>query len=225
MKARTKDKNIAIEMRKYGYTQPDIAKELGASKSIVSLWVKGVKVPEWYSDFIKQKRSNALLVKIETPEWKNAIKRVCENNKIKPIATINGVDYYICNNCQQSKPINRFPKKFTNKKCQCLECGNNYIKKQYRETRNLAIIYLSSGKCEMGCGCNIYELLDIHHINCNGSIDRREITALSRFKKILIMPLEQAKKEYEVLCKVCHNAKHVMIKNPNVQYVIQMKTV
>jgi len=224
MKSRIEDKNKAIEMRERGCTQPEIVAILGVSKASVSGWVKDVKVPDWYSSHISKIRSDNMILLRETPEWKEKKRIKDQNQRKNPIAIICGIEYFECSKCNQTKQRNQFSK-HQKKTCQswCTECTRNHVKMQYRELRYQVLLHLGGVKCDAGCGCNVQELIEIHHINVNGCIERKEIARSTILNKILKMSTEDARKEYRGLCKVCHTYIHIVLNNPKIKYIIQFK--
>jgi predicted transcriptional regulator len=214
LKARTEDKIKSIELRKLGYTQPQIVKITGASKGIVSEWLKGVEVPEWYHDAISNKQTKLLLDLIQTPEWKSKMKQIGIERRKKPVATIDGIDYYSCTKCKRTLKENNFQKRKNGRvQSWCEECRSDW----YKVTREEVVTRLG-GECR--CGCQIINLLEIHHININGKEERKDISYSAILKKIMKMPIEESKKEYEILCYVCHEAKHMMHRFPNISYSV-----
>jgi hypothetical protein len=207
MKSRIEDKEKAIDMRKRGYTQTEIVSATGASKASVSGWVKDVQVPGWYKSHVSKIRSDNIL-------------RIKPRRKPKVLPTIGGILYRQCNNCKQSKRHDQFPKTQSRKSSWCIECVRNYNKMHHKVMRLCAITHLGGTSCGNGCGCNITDMLEIHHVDVDGHIERGEISTMIAYKKICGMPIEQAIQKYKVLCYVCHKAIHAMIKHPEIKYIL-----
>ena len=55
------------------------------------------------------------------------------------------------------------------------------------------------------CGIGDFRVLQVDHINAGGQEDRRRLGGYdSMLKHIMELPIEEAKKEYQVLCANCN---------------------
>lgn len=214
------DKHSAIQMRKSGITITEIARITGAAKSTVSIWTRDVILPEGYGDKIRMIKSNnckQMNRKMNSDPY--FIKRRLIGNikkQHRAITTIHGMDYFSCPRCRQTRKISDFNCHKSRKvSVWCKECVADW----YSSLRKYAIEVLG-GSCN--CGCDVIELLEIHHLNFNGNEERKVVSTSAILKKIISMSPEIAHKEYRVLCKVCHSVEHVKSKYPSAEkYDIQ----
>jgi predicted transcriptional regulator len=197
MKSLVDKKLQAIKMRESGYTQSEIASSLQVAKGSVSTWVRGVPVPENYYE--------------KLPSYGKKRKKII----------IGKFTYLSCSKCKQSKRIELFskrPQKPHQYNPYCKECMNRSTNQSHINLHRKVIDYLG-GKCK--CGCSIKSLLEIHHTNNNGAEERAKKCQFILRRDILRLPLDQANKQYKILCNVCHEAEHTMIKNPEIRYDIK----
>lgn len=74
------------------------------------------------------------------------------------------------------------------------------------ERRKRQTINRLGGKCS-NCGCDIYEALEINHINGGGNEERKTTSGITFFNQII----RGERNDVEVTCKVC-NAIHTLVK-------------
>ena len=210
----------AVKMREEGCTHQEIREKLGvSSKGTMSNWLQGVKVPEGYTEKISKKRSDNMIRIRNTPKWTESRLRFDENRRKKPICNIAGVDYYKCTQCFEIKTAEEFSYGIRRGLLRISSWCKSCMRKWYNDLRNSAIEKLGS-RC--ACGCAISELIEIHHIYGNGEEERKEISRTTFLRKIKGMTTENAKREYELRCVVCHLAKHTEIRNVGIRYDIKM---
>jgi predicted transcriptional regulator len=215
MRALTEKKDMAIVLRKRGVTQPDIVKLLRVSKGIISMWLKDVPVPIWYSDMIKNKRKARLLIVVNSEGWKEKNRQNGINNRTRIPHTVGKMEYLECNSCKQSVKINKFSKRGESKwSSWCNDCASMYQK----NTKN-NIIDILGGRCE--CGCTDKSLLDIHHKKYDGKYERLEKSRYTILKEIRDMPHEIRMSNYKLCCPICHNVEYFQRKHPNMVYTVK----
>jgi hypothetical protein len=195
-------KEKAIELRKQGETIPQIAKTINVARSSVCNWVKGVQLPDDYKEKLKRMRAGYIIKYMSNHVSPNKGKLLKRKYEI-----IDGVEYLWCYKCKQMVKRSDFYKKKngTRDETWCRPCLRDHVKQYFNNLRHRVVITLGGYKC-YDCGCDDYELLEIHHNNRNGKDERKRLYAM--FKKIIAMG-DTAREEYSVLCKVCHVAKHI----------------
>lgn len=74
------------------------------------------------------------------------------------------------------------------------------------EWRKRAIDKLGGPRCRE-CGCDVYDILEINHVNGGGNVDRKENGMVSgKLWRAIALELRDLS-EFEVLCRMC-NQKH-----------------
>lgn len=79
----------------------------------------------------------------------------------------------------------------------------NAQRNEYRKKIYMMIIKKLGDKCAH-CGNEDMRVLQIDHIHGGGEKERREIGPRGIYHKIIKMPIEEAKKEYQILCANCN---------------------
>lgn len=81
----------------------------------------------------------------------------------------------------------------------------NKINKNFNLKLKLEVFHKLSDpiKCAH-CSITDVRVLCVDHINNNGREERRRLHTLGVYRKIVKMPLEKAREEYQVLCRNCN---------------------
>ena len=79
---------------------------------------------------------------------------------------------------------------------------NEYYRNRRHNIRKRAVNRLG-GKCNR-CGFDDYRALQIDHINGGGTKEYHKLGDGKIYKKILELPLDDIKKEYQILCANCN---------------------
>lgn len=145
-----------------------------------------------------------------------------ERNPIKKPIPSPGMKY--CSKCGRELPLNSFHRTKQQKlgrTSRCKECVGEYAKKWYktqtcvesrkrynnraRELRIRVLKHLSGDppKCEW-CPVTDPRVLCIDHLHNNGHAERQRMANSTIYRKILKMPLAQAREQYQVLCRNCN---------------------
>jgi hypothetical protein len=89
------------------------------------------------------------------------------------------------------------------------EYGEHVTKRKYKELRKRALDTLGGRVCS-NCGCDVYELLEINHINGKGSQEVKERFNGNRQKMYReIVDGSEDTTNYNVLCKLCNWHHHI----------------
>jgi predicted transcriptional regulator len=216
MKTFTTKKEIAIALRKRGVTHPTIVKLLKVRKTTISTWLKGIEVPKWYPNMIKNKRIAPILKMTGEESWQEKTKEIGLHQRKRIPIKVGSKKYLTCNKCKQTLPLVNFAKRGkTGRWTQwCNSCAALYQSDATDE-----VIRLLGGKCE--CGCAIKELLQIHHRNFDGKYDRKYKSHYTILREIRDMPKEKRDKKYKLVCKICHDVEHLTKKYPFIKYQVK----
>lgn len=117
---------------------------------------------------------------------------------------IDGKKY--CPTCDKYLPIEDFYHIGTKIHSYCKVCFNEYSLKKHRDLRKEVMIKLGGIKCAE-CGCDVYEILEINHINGNGA-DERKVKSTKKFLRDIYYDKVDIS-EYNVLCKICNTEHYV----------------
>lgn len=86
---KSKEKTIAIQLRKKGYSYSEILQEVNVAKSTLSEWLKSIKLTKTYKQRLIQKRKKAQLLGIRTiKEKRRRITQKLINQGIQEIGSI-----------------------------------------------------------------------------------------------------------------------------------------
>lgn len=184
-----------------GWTVPTIAEYLRVSKSSVSLWVRDIQLTPEAKEKIRLNRPKVKL----SSETKELISLNMISRRHKELYVDND-GFRICGRCGKNLPLSDFYKRDNTYRSYCKECHKESCRQMWKSRRLKVFEKLGGAKCAE-CGCDVFEILEVNHINGGGTKEAMEKGNKKIFLDIIHDRVDIS--HYNVLCHVCNHKHYV----------------
>jgi len=123
----------------------------------------------------------------------------------------------VCSACGKEKNYREYDmldlrsENYVCKRCSSEMDRSEYSRKSRVKLRIEALKKLQDSPRCLVCGEADISVLCVDHVFNDGYIERRKLGTLQIWRKILQMPLEYARIEYQILCRNCNWKKHLSV--------------